>query len=83
MEMVTIYTQEGSDLTMVHYCILGNQHDPAPALRKSSSVRGRRQSQSGQGHYMGQTTLTLIDDDHISVECISARTASLAKAATR
>jgi hypothetical protein len=74
MEMVTMYTQEGSDLTMVHYCILGNQPrmkaQAAGAKKIVFKCVGGGNLNPDKDTYMGQTTLTLIDDDHISVECI-------------
>jgi hypothetical protein len=74
MEMVTMYTQDGSDLIMTHYCILGNQPrlkaEAAGAKKIVFKCVGGGNLKLDKDTYMGQTTLTLIDDDHISVECV-------------
>ena len=75
MEMVTMYTQEGPDLTMTHYCILGNQ----PRMKAQAGTGSKKvvfkcvgggNLNPDKDTYMGQTTLTVIDDDHITVECV-------------
>jgi hypothetical protein len=75
MEMVTMYTQEGPDLFLTHYCILGNQ----PRLRAEPGsgdkkivfklVGGGNLNPQKDAH-MGETTLTFVDDDHITLECV-------------
>jgi hypothetical protein len=75
MEMVTMYTQEGSDLILQHYCILGNQ----PRLKAERGGDGKKivfklvgggNIDLAKGTHMGQTTLTIVDDDHITLECL-------------
>jgi hypothetical protein len=74
MEMVTMYTQEGSDLILQHYCILGNQ----PRLKASGGdgkkivfkLVGGGNIDLAKGTHMGQTTLTIVDNDHITLECL-------------
>ena len=72
-EMVSIYAQDGHQMIMTHYCLLGNQ----PRMRTSSSMNenfitlsyvdgtGMR---SVQDKHMHQLTLTLIDARHINQE---------------
>lgn len=38
-EMVTLYTQDGKDIVMTHYCMLGNQ----PRLRTTKNSSSRKQ----------------------------------------
>lgn len=75
MEMVSIYTQEGSDLVMTHYCVLGNQ--PRMKAEAGSTARKIVWKCVGGGNikldkdtYMGGGTLTIVDDDHLTFECI-------------
>ncbi len=72
-EMVSIYTQDGHQMVMTHYCLLGNQ----PRMRTSRPVNGNAITLSyidGTGmrsvhdKHMHELTLTLIDDRHINHE---------------
>ena len=72
-EMVSIYTQDGHQMVMTHYCLLGNQ----PRMRTSSPVNGNSMTLSyidGTGmrsfhdKHMHELTLTFIDDRHINHE---------------
>ncbi len=72
-EMVSIYTQDGHEMVMTHYCALGNQ----PRLKTSSPVTGNSIAmsyidgtgmRSSQDKHMHELTLTLIDDRHINHE---------------
>ena len=72
-EMVSIYTQDGHQMVMTHYCALGNQ----PRMKTSSSVTGNSITMSyidGTGmrslhdKHMHELTLTFIDDRHINHE---------------
>ena len=72
-EMVSIYTQDGHQMVMTHYCTLGNQ----PRMKTSSPVTGNSITMSYidgtgmhslQDKHMHELTLTLIDDRHINHE---------------
>ncbi len=72
-EMVSIYTQDGHQMVMTHYCLLGNQ----PRMRTNRPVNGNAITLSyidGTGmrsmhdKHMHELTLTLIDDRHINHE---------------
>jgi hypothetical protein len=71
-EMVSIYTVDGPDLVMTHYCVLGNQ----PRLKAdpdSSANQIRFQFAGGSNldpakdKHMHSATLTIVDDSHIEV----------------
>jgi hypothetical protein len=75
MEMVSIYTQEGSDLILTHYCILGNQpRFRAEAGKQANQVIfkcvGGGNLNVAKDAHMGQGTLTLVDNDHLQLECV-------------
>lgn len=68
-EMVTVYHLDGDDLTLTHYCALGNQ----PRLKASRdgwprefhfTFAGGCNVEEGKGQYMGEARLKIIDDDH-------------------
>ena len=83
-EMISIYTANGPDLVLTHYCVLGNQ----PCMKadgKSPSNQIVFQFTSG-GHldpskdkHMHEATLTFIDDDHIEVKGIGWENGAPAK----
>jgi hypothetical protein len=71
-EMVSVYTVDGPDLVMTHYCVLGNQ----PRLKadpKSSANQICFQFAGGSNldptkdKHMHSATLTIVDDYHIDV----------------
>jgi hypothetical protein len=71
-EMVSIYTVEGPDLVMTHYCVLGNQPrlkaDPnSPAGQIRFEFAGGSNLDPKKDRHMHSATLTLIDEDHIEV----------------
>jgi hypothetical protein len=72
LEMVSIYTVEGPDLVMTHYCVLGNQPrmkaDPkSPANQICFKFAGGTNLDPKKDKHMHEGTLTLIDDDHIEI----------------
>jgi hypothetical protein len=72
MEMVSVYTVDGSDLIMTHYCVLGNQPrmkaDPkSPANQIHFQFAGGTNLDPTKDKHMHEATLTLIDDDHIEL----------------
>ena len=76
MEMVSVYTADGDDLLMTHYCVLGNQ----PRMKadpKSGADEIRFEFAGGSGldpkkdKHMHAATLKIIDADHIQIEGIA------------
>lgn len=74
-EMVSIYTVDGSDVVMTHYCMLGNQ----PKMKASTkSLKNKLNFEfDGGGNldpkkdkHMHSAVLTFVDDDHIEVDGI-------------
>ncbi|SIO65026.1 hypothetical protein SAMN05444166_7539 [Singulisphaera sp. GP187] len=71
-EMVSIYSVDGPDLVMTHYCVLGNQ-PRMKADRKSAANQIRFQFAGGSNldptkdKHMHEATLTMVDKDHIEV----------------
>jgi hypothetical protein len=71
-EMVSIYTVDGPDLVMTHYCVLGNQPrlkaDPeSPANQISFQFAGGSNLDPTKDKHMHSATLTIVDDGHIEV----------------
>jgi hypothetical protein len=72
MEMVSVYTIDGPDLVMTHYCVLGNQPrmkaDPkSPANQICFKFAGGTNLDPTKDKHMHEATLTLVDDDHIEL----------------
>jgi hypothetical protein len=71
-EMVSIYTVDGPDLVMTHYCVLGNQ-PRMKADAKSTANQIHFQFAGGSNldptkdKHMHAATLTIVDDSHIEV----------------
>jgi hypothetical protein len=71
-EMVSIYSVDGPDLVMTHYCVLGNQPrmkaDPkSPANQIHFKFAGGTNLDPKKDRHMHEGTLTFIDDDHIEI----------------
>jgi hypothetical protein len=71
-EMISVYTVEGSDLVMTHYCVLGNQPrmkaDPkSPANQIVFQFAGGGNLDPKKDKHMHEATLTIVDNDHIEV----------------
>jgi hypothetical protein len=71
-EMVSIYTVDGPDLVMTHYCVLGNQPrlkaDPkSPANQICFQFAGGSNLDPTKDKHMHSATLTIVDDCHIEV----------------
>ena len=71
-EMVSIYTVDGPDLVMTHYCVLGNQPrmkaDPkSPANRICFQFAGGSNLDPKKDKHMHAATLTMVDDDHLEI----------------
>ncbi len=71
-EMVSVYTVDGGNLIMTHYCVLGNQPrmkaDPkSPANQIVFRFAGGTNLDAKKDKHMHAATLTFVDDDHIEV----------------
>jgi hypothetical protein len=71
-EMVSIYTVDGPDLVMTHYCVLGNQPrmkaDPkSPANQIRFQFAGGANLDPKKDKHMHAATLTIVDDGHIEI----------------
>jgi hypothetical protein len=72
-EMVSVYTVEGSDLILTHFCVLGNQ----PRLKADPNSSGNQivfQFAGGgnldpkKDRHMHDITLTFVDADHLEMK---------------
>ena len=73
-EMVSIYTVDGPDLVLTHYCVLGNQPrlkaDPkSPANQIHFQFAGGSNLDPTKDKHMHSATLTIVDDRHGSRCC--------------
>jgi hypothetical protein len=71
-EMISVYTVDGSDLVMTHYCMLGNQPrlkaDPnSSANQLKFDFAGGANLDPKKDKHMHSATLTIVDPDHIEV----------------
>ena len=71
-EMISVYTVDGPDLVMTHYCVLGNQPrlkaDPkSPANQIRFQFAGGSNLDPTKDKHMHSATLTIVDDGHIEV----------------
>jgi hypothetical protein len=83
-EMVSVYTMDGPDLIMTHYCVLGNQPrmkaDPkSPANQIVWQFAGGSNFDPKKDKHMHGATLTIVDDDHIEVNGIGWENGAPAK----
>ncbi len=75
-EMVSMYTADGPDLLMTHYCVLGNQPrmkaDPkSPPNQIHFLFVGGDNLDPKKDKHMHEGTLTFVDDDHIEIAGIA------------
>jgi outer membrane lipoprotein-sorting protein len=73
MEMVSVYTADGSDLVMTHYCVLGNQPrmkaDPkSPEGTIKFDFTGGSNLDVAKDRHMHAATLKFVDADKIEIE---------------
>ena len=71
-EMISVYTCDGPDLVMTHYCVLGNQprmkaDAKSPANQISFKFAGGSNLDPKKDKHMHEATLTFVDDDHIEI----------------
>jgi len=83
-EMVSVYTVDGSDLIMTHYCVLGNQPrmkaDPkSPANQIVFRFAGGTNLDPKKDKHMHEATLTIIDEDRLEVNGIGWESGGPAK----
>jgi hypothetical protein len=83
-EMVSIYTADGPDVLMTHYCMLGNQ----PRMKASTKALGNKLNFEFAGgtnldpkkdKHMHAATLTIIDADHYEVDGVGWENGAPAK----
>jgi hypothetical protein len=71
-EMVSVYTTNGPDLIMTHYCVLGNQPVMKADLSSGSQIIfefiGGGNLDPKKDKHMHEATLSFVDDDHIEVK---------------
>jgi hypothetical protein len=84
MEMVSLYTAEGPDLVMTHYCMLGNQ--PRMKAQAKATDKQLKFEFAGGGNldpkkdkHMHAATLTIVDADHLEIEGIGWENGAPAK----
>jgi hypothetical protein len=72
MEMISVYTADGPDLFMTHYCVLGNQPrlkaDPSsPPNQIVFRFVGGTNLNPAKDKHMHDATLTIVNEDRIEV----------------
>lgn len=76
MEMVSVYTVDGKDVALTHYCMLGNQ----PRMKGTADADGKQikfdfvgggNLDPAKDKHMHGATLTFLDADHIQIEGIA------------
>lgn len=83
-EMVSIYTVDGPDLVMTHYCMLGNQprmkaSAKSPANKINFEFVGGGNLDPKKDKHMHSAVLTIVDADHIEVDGIGWENGAPAK----
>jgi hypothetical protein len=75
-EMISVYTADGNDLVMTHYCMLGNQ----PRLKASPDAKaneikfefaGGSNLDPKKDKHMHASTLKIVDADHFEIHGIA------------
>ena len=74
-EMISVYTVDGPDLIMTHYCVLGNQPrmkaDPeSPENQIVFRFVGGTNLDPKKDKHMHEATLTIVNDDQLEVNGI-------------
>ena len=83
-EMVSVYTAEGSDLILTHYCVLGNQPrmkaDPkSPSNQIVWRFAGGANLDPKKDKHMHEATLTIVDDNHLEINGVGWENGAPAK----
>ena len=73
LEMVSVYTADGPDLIMTHYCVLGNQPrmkaDPnSPPNQIVFRFAGGSNLNPAKDKHMHEATLTIVGENQIEVQ---------------
>jgi hypothetical protein len=84
LEMVSIYTAEGPDLVLTHYCVLGNQPrmkaDPkSPANQIVFRFAGGTNLDPQKDKHMHEATLTIVDENRLEVNGVAWENGAPAK----
>jgi hypothetical protein len=84
MEMISVYTAEGSDLLMTHYCVLGNQPRMKAAVKDGDhqvkfEFAGGSNLDPKKDKHMHGATLTIVDANHLQIEGIAWENGAPAK----
>ena len=72
-EMISVYTPEGKDVLMTHYCMLGNQPQMKASPNSASNkidfeFAGGTNLDPKKDKHMHSAVLTFVDADHIQIE---------------
>lgn len=72
-EMISIYTVDGPDLVLTHYCMLGNQprmkaSAKSPANKLKFEFEGGSNLDVKKDKHMHGATLTIVDADHLEID---------------
>ncbi len=83
-EMISMYTADGADLLMTHYCMLGNQPrmkatPKAGANKFNFEFTGGGNLDVKKDKHMHAATLTIVDKDHLEIEGIGWENGAPAK----
>jgi hypothetical protein len=83
-EMVSVYTVDGPDLIMTHYCVLGNQPRMKAELKSDSNqivfrFAGGTNLDPKKDKHMHEATLTLVDNNRIEVNGVAWENGAPAK----
>ena len=83
-EMVSVYTADGPDLIMTHYCVLGNQPrmkaDPkSPSDQIVFRFAGGTNLDPAKDKHMHEATLTIVGEDRIEVKGVGWENGAPAK----
>jgi len=75
-EMVSIYTPDGPDVVMTHYCMLGNQpqmkaKSASPENKLNFEFVGGTNLHPKKDKHMHSAVLTFVDDNHFEVEGVA------------
>ncbi len=74
-EMISIYTADGPDVLMTHYCVLGNQPRMKASTKSLTNTlkfefAGGTNLDPKKDKHMHAATLTIVDADHYEMEGI-------------
>jgi hypothetical protein len=83
-EMISVYTTDGPDLVMTHYCVLGNQprmkaDSNSPANQIVFRFAGGTNLDPAKDKHMHEATLTFIGDDRIELNGVGWENGAPAK----